>query len=125
MWTTIPQLSLQLLDLLGWKFAREGGKYHGFEPGFKALGINIVMSADGLIVGNTSSRLGSINSMCASLLAAPRWSRRSIDTLVGRCNFARSFMEGRPLHLALATLWDLLARSGGNRTVHRHQLEGL
>eukprot|EP00971_Amphidinium_carterae_P346010 6487256-Amphidinium_carterae.1 len=51
--------------------------------------------------------------MCASLLAAPRWSRRTIETLVGRCNFARSYMEGRPLHPALAALWDLLARSGG------------
>eukprot|EP00971_Amphidinium_carterae_P117630 2330316-Amphidinium_carterae.1 len=69
------------MDLLGWKFVSEGGKYHSFERDFKALGVNIEMSADGLVVGDTSSRLGSISSMCASLLAGPRWSRRTIETL--------------------------------------------
>eukprot|EP00971_Amphidinium_carterae_P281908 5596151-Amphidinium_carterae.1 len=72
------------------------------------------MSADGLVVGNTSSRLGSVCSMCASLLAAQRWSRCSIETLVGRCNSVWSYMEGRRVHLALVVLWDLLAGSGGS-----------
>eukprot|EP00971_Amphidinium_carterae_P317575 6312983-Amphidinium_carterae.1 len=84
------------------------------------------MSADGPIVGNTSSRTGSISSMCASLLAAPRWrSRHSIETLVGRCNFARSYMEGRPLHLALAALWDLLARSGGTVSPRKEDIDAM
>eukprot|EP00971_Amphidinium_carterae_P170055 3369555-Amphidinium_carterae.1 len=45
-----------MLDLLGWRFAKEGGIYHDFEHEFKALGVDLPMSSDGLVVSNIPSR---------------------------------------------------------------------
>ena len=99
-----------MLTILGWRYATEGGKYHDFEEEFQVLGVKVSFERLRLKVENAESRLNSLGRLVGDFLECNRWDWSKVESLLGRCAFARTFVEGRPLHPAMATLWDALAK---------------
>eukprot|EP00438_Fugacium_kawagutii_P035994 Skav221846 [mRNA] locus=scaffold1115:19121:20785:+ [translate_table: standard] len=94
------QYTAELLDLLGWKFAREGKKAQPFSPVFEVLGIQVDLSqlVDGcLILQNKPSRLGSLLETFSKFLERKRVLPSEAASIHGILNFTQGQFMGAPL----------------------------
>ena len=98
------------LRLLGWKFVDAGNKYHSYAKSFKLLGVQVTVGADDVTVENLPDRLQSIQAGCDALVDQTCWKKAELESLLGRCNFARSYAAGKPLVIPMSTLYDAMSQ---------------
>ena len=102
----------EILDALGWKFAKSGNKAPPFGNQFDVLGITVDLQSlsDGRIfLKNKSSRVKSISEAMDKLIVAGRVDSGVAASLHGQLNFAQGQYMGAPLKPAMKFLSDVAA----------------
>ena len=101
-----------LLDALGWEFDKDGDKHNEFGKDKIILGASVQVLEEGLKIGNTQTRLAQIEEEVGDIIARSSWTASIASKVMGRLNFARSLVSGRPLQTAM---WTLSQRASGGR----------
>eukprot|EP00438_Fugacium_kawagutii_P001998 Skav208915 [mRNA] locus=scaffold787:29327:30871:- [translate_table: standard] len=94
------QYTAELLDLLGWKFAREGKKAQPFSTVFEVLGIQVDLTqlVDGcLVLQNKPTRLKSLLENFSKFLEKKRVLPSEAASIHGILNFTQGQFMGAPL----------------------------
>ena len=96
-----------MLDILGWKFDREGPKSDDFSLLVKALGVQFSLAncADGLLeVCNTEKRIQETVAFVQGVLESGKLDKRQALVLRGRLAFCDGFIFGRLGRVALQNI---------------------
>lgn len=94
----------ELLDLLGWKFAREGKKAKPFAETFEVLGVQIKLSElykGQLVLQNKPSRIVSLQESVHKFLERRRVHPGEAASIHGILNFTQGQLMGAPLKPAM------------------------
>ena len=105
-----------ILTILGWEFAKSGGKYFKFEEVFNLLGAKIDLThctvRGSIRVENTQARREAITEEVLAIIKAGCWSAPQAAQLAGRMTFAKTFSSGRAL---LHSVRQVYKRSSGSK----------
>ena len=105
-----------ILDALGWKFAREGAKAPPFATCFDVLGVNVDLTgvAQGRVVlKNKPSRVGALCSATDKFILAERVEAGEAASIHGQLNFAQNQYPGALLKPAMQ-FFSMVASQGWN-----------
>ena len=105
-----------LLELLGWKYAKEGSKASKFEPCFNLLGaqLNLASLHEGFVkVSNKPSRLVKLKELLAAMKQNRHISKSEAQSMHGLLNYASGFFLGQSLKTASRAFANLVARPHG------------
>ena len=94
----------EMLDLLGWRFARSGKKAIPFSPTFDVLGVTVDLQhiAGGeILLKNKDSRVATLTSSLDDLLNAGKLEPAVASSLHGQFNFAQGQFLGSPMKPAM------------------------
>ena len=102
----------EILDALGWKFARSGNKAPPFSKQFDVLGVTVDLHhlhAGKVLLKNKTSRVRSIVESMDRLILAGKVEPGVAASLHGQLNFAQGQYLGAPLKLAMKFLSNVAA----------------
>ena len=94
-----------MLDLLGFEYAKH--KLKAFDSKADVLGVTVdfgSVSEDRILIGNKPGRLDEINSVITKVLESGSITSRECSKLLGRLQYADSFVMGRDGKLAMTEL---------------------
>ena len=101
-----------LLDLLGWKYAKEGSKALAFKSNFNLLGaqLNLEQLHTGQItVGNKPSRISKLKELLLGMEKRRRITRPEAQSMHGLLNYASGFFLGNSLKTASRAFSNLIS----------------
>ena len=94
----------EILDILGWKFARSGAKAPPFAVAFDVLGVSVDLSQlhqGALILKNKQSRVETLSALLDKLVCDEKVEAGVAASLHGQMNFAQGQFLGAPLKPAM------------------------
>ena len=119
----------EVLDLLGWDFAREGSKGVSFNGTFNVLGVQMDVSClhqGTVVLANKAERIEKLMSKLRRLEESGSVSVHEAQVLLGWFNFASGFYSGKPFKLIMRTLTRVIAHDNPSattlRTVCKHAM---
>ncbi len=106
-----------LLDLLGWKYAKEGSKALAFQSNFNLLGAQLDLEQlhNGRItVGNKPGRISKLKELLLGMKSRRKITRPEAQSMHGLLNYASGFFLGSSLKTASRAFSNLIsgARTG-------------
>ena len=102
----------EVLDLLGWDFAREGSKGVNFSSTFNVLGVQMDVSClhqGTVVLANKVERIEKLLSKLKRVEESGSVSVHEAQVLLGWFNFASGFYAGKPFKLMMRTLTRVIA----------------
>ena len=93
----LDKISMRLLSLLGWAFAKEGKKFVPFSPCVVSLGVSLDLTRvwDGqIVVSNKPGRLARIAELLKPIAEGSEVSKAQLASLHGLINFAGGYVMG-------------------------------
>ena len=102
----------EVLDLLGWDFAREGSKGVSFSSTFNVLGAQMDVSClhqGTVVLANKAERIEKLLNKLKRLEESGSVSVHEAQVLLGWFNFASGFYAGKPFKLIMRTLTRVIA----------------
>lgn len=102
-----------LLDALGWAFAKEGSKASGFNASFNLLGaqLNLSWLAEGRIeVSNKEGRVDKLLKLLEDVSDAGSISRHMAQSIQGLLNYASGFFLGNSLKLPSRAFANIISK---------------
>ena len=106
----------EVLDALGWKFAREGAKAPPFAKCFDVLGVNVDLTgvaSGSVVLKNKPSRVEALCSAADKFILAERVEAGEAASIHGQLNFAHGQYLGAPLKPAMQ-FFSMVASQGWN-----------
>ena len=117
----------EVLDILGWDFAREGCKGVSFSSTFNVLGAQMDVSClhqGTVVLANKVERIEKLLSRLRRVEESGSVSVHEAQVLLGWFNFASGFYAGKPFKLMMRTLTRVIAHDNPSsqtiRTVRKH-----
>ena len=99
-----------ILSLLGWVFDKRGHKYTNYGRKISLLGTEVEFKDEVIVVSNTERRLSHIAHECEIIKEAGFMLPGDASRLVGRLNFVRSFVEGKPINSLIFRLHEVASQ---------------
>ena len=94
----------EILDILGWKFAREGSKAPPFATSFDVLGVSVDLGGifkGEIVLKNKQSRVDSLSAVLDKMVCEGKVESGVAASLHGQLNFAQGQFLGSPLKPAM------------------------